>query len=164
MLAMTAVSAVLTTGLFSGCSKAQPAIGLPSVFRVSLSSHGLPADFFQAGADKCAGQIIGYRFLVWLNSDRVAESGWFRRQMFDEIAKCLAQDFHTSELSFEFCDAVVNDLFGPVTNTSGPKPEVFWDVYSAFDEGEYYHGNNRDEDPVETYTRTMIDLIVRETS
>ena len=84
--------------------------------------------------------------------------------MFDEIAKCLAQDFHTSELSFEFCDAVVNDLFGPVTNTSGPKPEVFWDVYSAFDEGEYYHGNNRDEDPVETYTRTMIDLIVRETS
>ena len=92
------------------------------------------------------------------------ESGWSRRQMFDEIAKCLAQEFHASELSFEFCDAVVNDLFGPVTNTSGPKPEVFWDAYSAFDEGEYYHGNNRDEDPVETYTRPMIDRIVRETS
>jgi len=92
------------------------------------------------------------------------KSGWSRRQLFDEIAKYLAQGFHTSELSFEFCDAVVNDLFGPVTNTSGPKPEVFWDVYSAFDEGEYYHGNNRDEDPVETYTRPMIDRIVRETS
>ena len=90
--------------------------------------------------------------------------GWSRRQLFDEIAKCLAQGFHTSELSFEFCDAVVNDLFGPVTNTSGPKPEVFWDVYSAFDEGEYYHGDNRDEDPVETYTRPMIDRLVRESS
>jgi len=44
---------------------------------------------------------------------------------------------------------VVNDLAGPVTNTSGPKPQIFWEVYSAFDEGEYYHGNNRDEDPVE---------------
>jgi hypothetical protein len=70
-----------------------------------------------------------------------------RRQLFDEIAKYLAFGFQSSELSFEFCDAVLNDLFGPVTNTSGPKPEVFWDVYSAFDEGEYYHGNNRDEIP-----------------
>ena len=92
------------------------------------------------------------------------ESGWSRRQLFDEIAKRLALGFHASELSFEFCDAVVNDLFGPVTNTSGPKPEVFWDVYSAFDEGEYYHNNNRDENPVEAYTRPMIDRIVRESS
>jgi hypothetical protein len=92
------------------------------------------------------------------------ESGWSRRQLFDEIAKSLALGFHTSELSFEFCDAVVNDLVGPVTDTSGPKPEVFWDVYSAFDEGEYYHGNNRDEDPVERYTRPMIDRIVKKSS
>jgi hypothetical protein len=83
-------------------------------------------------------------------------SGWSRSQLFDEIAKSLALGFSTFELSFEFCDAVVNDLFGPVTDTSGSRPELFWDVYSAFDKGEYYHGNNRDEDPVETYTRPMI--------
>ncbi len=93
-----------------------------------------------------------------------AARGLSRRQLFDEIAKCLALGFYSSELSFEFCDAVVNDLAGPVTNTDGPKPERFWDVYSAFDEGEYYHGNNRDEDPVETYTRPMIDRIVKESS
>ena len=85
-----------------------------------------------------------------------AAMGLSRRQLFDEIAKCLALGFYSSEFSFQFCDAVVNDLFGPVTNTAGPKPELFWDVYSAFDEGEYYHGNNPDEDPVETYTRPMI--------
>jgi hypothetical protein len=30
----------------------------------------------------------------------------------------------------------------------------------AFDEGEYYHNNNRDEDPIEVYTRPMIARIV----
>ena len=89
-----------------------------------------------------------------------AVAGWSRSQVFEEIAKFLALGFNTSELSFKFCDAIVNDLFGPYTDTSRPKSELFWDVYLAFDEGEYYHGNNRDEDPVETYTRPMIARIV----
>ena len=72
----------------------------------------------------------------------------------------LAVGFDASELSFAFCDAVVNDLFGPYTDTAQPKSELFWDVYLAFDEGEFYHGNNRDEDPVETYTRPMIARIL----
>lgn len=89
-----------------------------------------------------------------------AVSGWSRSQLFDEVATCLALGFNSSELSFEFCDAVVNDLSGPVTNTSGPRPQVFWEVYSAFDGGEYYHDNKRDEDPVDVYTRPMIARIV----
>lgn len=89
-----------------------------------------------------------------------SECGWSRRQLFEEIAARLAIGYDRSELSFEFCDAVVNDLFGPVTDTSGPRPEVFWDVYSAFDEGEYDHHNNRDEDPVEVYTRPKIARLV----
>ena len=86
--------------------------------------------------------------------------GWSRSQLFDEIATRLALGYNSSELTFEFCDMVVNDLSTPVTNTSGPKPQVFWEVYSAFDEGEYYHGDKRDEDPVEVYTRPMIARIV----
>jgi hypothetical protein len=70
----------------------------------------------------------------------------------------LALCYNASGLSFEFCDMVVNDLPGSVTNTSGPATQIFWDVYSAFDE--YYHGNNRDEDPVEVYTRPMIARLV----
>jgi hypothetical protein len=89
-----------------------------------------------------------------------AASGWSRSQLFDEIATCLALGFNRSELSFEFCDAVVDDLSGPVTNTSGLRPKVFWEVYSAFDEGEHYHDNNREEDPVDVYTRPMIARIV----
>ncbi|WP_348261176.1 hypothetical protein P8935_15375 [Telmatobacter sp. DSM 110680] len=86
--------------------------------------------------------------------------GCSRSQLFDEIAKGLALGYNASELLFDFCDMVVNDLASPVTNTSGPKPQIFWEVYSAFDAGEYYHGDNRDEDPVEVYTRPMIARVV----
>jgi hypothetical protein len=35
------------------------------------------------------------------------------------------------------------------TMLGGSRPPLFWDVHLDFDEGEYYHGNNRDEDPVD---------------
>ena len=82
--------------------------------------------------------------------------GCSRSQLFDLIAMHLASGYHASELSFEFCDAVVNDLFGPVSDTAGIRPTAFWDVYLAFDEGEYFHGTKRDEKPQEVYTRPMI--------
>jgi hypothetical protein len=41
--------------------------------RIDLRQYALPKDFFSPGADtKCANQIIGYRFLVWLNKETVA--------------------------------------------------------------------------------------------
>lgn len=41
--------------------------------RISFSARGLPNDFFRPDADtKCAGQIIGYRFVVWLDNQSVA--------------------------------------------------------------------------------------------
>lgn len=48
------------------------------------------------------------------------------------IAMHLATGYNGFELSFGFCDAIVNDLFGPVTATARVRPTVFWDVYSAF--------------------------------
>jgi hypothetical protein len=80
--------------------------------------------------------------------------------LYDQIALFLAKGFHASELTFAFCDAVINDLFGVITATDEHRPEFFWAVYLAFDEGEYYHGSNRDEDPVEVYTRPMISRVL----
>ena len=56
-----AISATLLSSvLLLGCSKAQHAVGPAPDVRVSLSTHGLPADFFRLNADtKCSGQIIG---------------------------------------------------------------------------------------------------------
>jgi hypothetical protein len=61
-------------GILVACSGSQknPAEPMPTV-RIDLSQHGLPKDFFRPDADtKCAGQIIGYRFVVWLNNETVA--------------------------------------------------------------------------------------------
>jgi hypothetical protein len=63
-------------------------------------------------------------------------------------------------LTFAFCDAVVNDLHGVITFANELRPGLFWEVFLAFDEGEYYHGNNRDEDPAEIYTRPLIAHII----
>ena len=78
----------------------------------------------------------------------------------DQIGLYLAQGFQDSELTFAFCDAIVNDIFGLITSWQTKWPDLFWKVYLAFDEGEYYHGSNRDEDPVEVYTRPRIAQIV----
>jgi hypothetical protein len=72
--AISVVIAAVSVSLFVGCSgsrtnKAQPT---PEV-RIDLSAHGLPKDFFRASTDtRCASQIIGYRFVVWLNNETVA--------------------------------------------------------------------------------------------
>jgi hypothetical protein len=39
---------------------------------------------------------------------------------------------------------------------------LFWSVFLAFDNGEYYHDNNREEDPEEVYTRPMIEQILKQ--
>ena len=85
-------------------------------------------------------------------------SGWVgsRAAVYDQIALYLARGFQSSERSFAFCDAVINDLHGVIVGADDHRPDLFWAIFLAFDEGEYYHGNNRDEDPVEAYTRPMI--------
>jgi hypothetical protein len=83
-----------------------------------------------------------------------------RAVLYDRIAIYLARGFHRSELTFEFCDAVLNDIHGIITSGDEGRPDLFWAVYLAFDEGEYYHENKKDEDPVEVYTRPQIARIV----
>jgi hypothetical protein len=63
--------AVLPCGCSRAQTKAEPE-PTPAV-RIDLSALGLPKGFFQPDAEtKCAGQIIGYRFVVWLNNEDVA--------------------------------------------------------------------------------------------
>lgn len=71
----------LAVGCFisSGCSRGhtpdkseQTDTGPMPDIRVSLNRYGLPVNFFSPGFDtKCASQIIGYRFVVWLDDTHV---------------------------------------------------------------------------------------------
>ena len=75
-VALTGVIAasLLVPGCFRAQTKSEASITEPKPdVRIDLSAHGLPKGFFQPEADtKCGSQIIGYRFVVWLNDDRVA--------------------------------------------------------------------------------------------
>jgi hypothetical protein len=73
-----AIVALFVAGPLAGCKRTRaeeeptPKESPPDV-RVDLSAHGLPSDFFRVDAQtKCAGQIIGYRFVVWLSNKDVA--------------------------------------------------------------------------------------------
>ena len=89
-----------------------------------------------------------------------ALTGVPRSVLYDHIARYLARGFHRSELTFEFCDWILNDIHGVITSHDEARPDLFWQVYRAFDEGEYHHTDRRDEDPVEAYTRPMVAQIV----
>jgi hypothetical protein len=73
------IPVVCSLSLF-GCSTARPDTSSPVTeigpslnVRVPLIPDGLPGDFFQPSRDtKCSNQVIGYRFVVWLDSQNVA--------------------------------------------------------------------------------------------
>src|SRR5580692_5647206 len=83
-----------------------------------------------------------------------------RSALYEQIAIYLAHGFHSSELDFEFCDAIVNSIHAVIISANENRPDLFWEVFLAFDAGEYYHGNNRNEDPAEVYTRPLIARVV----
>ena len=87
-------------------------------------------------------------------------TGLDRGTLYDQIALFLARGFHIGELPFDFCDGIVNDIHGVITFADECRPEIYWETYLAFDEGEYHHDNNREEDPVELYTKPQIARIV----
>ncbi len=84
-----------------------------------------------------------------------------RNALYDLIGVWIAEGFHKHELDFEFCDAVVNDIFAFADANNGfPMPDLFWEVFLAFDAGEYSHLGDRDVDPIEKYTRPSIKALV----
>jgi hypothetical protein len=84
------------------------------------------------------------------------------RSLLDEFAIRLAGEFSVDELSFELCDAVVNDLFGVCTHQRlGDFPPLFWEVYEAFDAGEFHRTPDQSDDPVANHTVPMIEEFLK---
>jgi hypothetical protein len=81
--------------------------------------------------------------------------------LYDALALELALRFNSNTLDFGFCDQVINELHGVITWRNDHRPELFWNIFLAFDAGEYYHDGNRNIDPVEAYTRPEIAQIVQ---
>lgn len=81
----------------------------------------------------------------------------------------LAKGYRQQDYNFEFSDNAINWLFGFMTHdvfsstcTCEDLPSPAFDVYLAFDEGEYNHpSDSADVDPIEKYTNPALDDILR---
>jgi hypothetical protein len=92
-------------------------------------------------------------------------SGSSLSEIYDVLAMHLAVGFRKQVFDFGFCDDILNQLQGNVLQSHEDWPNLFWDVFLAFDAGEYYHsGDDRIIDPVEKYTKPLLDAAIAEYS
>ena len=84
-------------------------------------------------------------------------------QALNAIALELARRYDAGAMSFGDCDVVANALHSwSILIKSRELPRPALDVFSAFDQGEYYHNeDSRDVDPEAKYTRPAIKEILR---
>jgi hypothetical protein len=85
--------------------------------------------------------------------------------LFNAIGIRIAEGFHRSEFTFDFCDAVVNKMVihlysGFVAGIDNAWAVTFDNIYLAFDAGEYTRPGRDEENPVEVYTRPAIASIL----
>ncbi len=83
----------------------------------------------------------------------------------DVIGAELARKYHQGVVNYEFGDSLANDLEGILISRheqlgDGEWPSLFWDVYEAFDAGEFQRPTDGNADPVALYTDPAIADIV----
>lgn len=89
-------------------------------------------------------------------------------ELFDAIAKAVAQSYARGELSYVQADIILNDLYlnwvrnMQTVHAIAPWPPLFHEIYMAFDDGEYLHVAAPDHDPVADRTNpTIADILSR---
>ena len=83
----------------------------------------------------------------------------------DLIGAELARRYHQGAVNYEFGDSVANDLEGILISrhqqvADGEWPRLFWEVYEAFDAGEFRRPKDGNADPVALYTDPALAEIV----
>lgn len=85
---------------------------------------------------------------------------------YNSVALEIAQRYHRRELSYTFCDGLMNDLWSAVQEGLGSGenqvPEPFFEIYEAFDAGEYHRKPDKTDDPVAEFTDPLLaDIVLR---
>lgn len=58
----------------------------------------------------------------------------------------------------------MNNVHDIITFVDEDRPDLFWKVYLTFDDGEKCHKNDREQNPIDVYTRPLIARIVSDAS
>lgn len=87
----------------------------------------------------------------------------------DQIGAAVAVKYHAGLATFEFCDSLVNDLYSELISRIGapnqiPWPNLFDEVYLAFDAGEFHRSADKTDNPVADYTDPLVAKIVAKLS
>ena len=82
----------------------------------------------------------------------------------EELALHVAQEYSNGRLSFEEADSIMNAAFAVATSAGfwaahdRSVPSMVFEVYQAFDEGEYHHpGDAPGIEPELKYTRPLVE-------
>jgi hypothetical protein len=77
---------------------------------------------------------------------------------YNSVSLEIAQCFQDGSLSYSISDAIMNDLWSSVLNNlqEGQVPQPFFQIYEAFDAGEYYRTPTKSDNPISDFTEPMI--------
>lgn len=117
------------------------------------------SEFLQFAIDQSPQRLTRADIMRWAG----ACNDW---DFYNSAALEIAKGYHRGELSYTFCDGVMNDLWSGVQEGFGSGknevPEPFFEIYEAFDAGEYHRKHDKTDDPVVEFTNPVIaELAIR---
>src|SRR6478735_11137150 len=83
-------------------------------------------------------------------------------ELIEAVCRFIAIAYHDGRIPFEEADAVANLLweYESAYLTERITPPILWDVFTAFDAGEYHRTTDQSDDPVGEFTNPAIAKIV----
>lgn len=81
-------------------------------------------------------------------------------QFYNVIALMVAEKYAAGVLSYQVCDGIMNDLWWAwlesLESRGRAVPEPFYEIFSAYDAGEYHRKRDRSDNPVKEHTDPWI--------
>ena len=82
----------------------------------------------------------------------------------DSVSLQVARRYASGELTFDTADAIVNALnllpLGFESPAVASRPALFWEIYLAFDSGEFHRTRDRSDNPVAEHTVPAIQALL----
>ena len=80
--------------------------------------------------------------------------------LLNEISLIIARSYQDQSVSYEIADCIMNDLWGIVIDRAIAKeadiPSPFYEIFDAFEAGEYHRRPDGSDDPVADHTNPLI--------
>ena len=116
------------------------------------------SDFVAFASGKSPHSLSAEEILAWAG----AIDNW---AFYNTVALDIARGYYRGELSYTFCDGLMNDLWFTVTvglKNGEMVPYPFFEIFEAFDAGEFHRKADRSDDPVADFTDPAIsDIALR---